>query len=100
MKITQINTREIKKSLGLDKAVFRYHNKNKTGGNFGIDLIIGSWGNPNFKHYELSGEYDLSGQISRLRVGYAYQLGYNIVEVKDLNELISYIKLMIERGEC
>ena len=91
-----INIREIKratfkKELGAKISSFRWHNKNKNGGNFGIEIRgIGK------KDYELSGYYDKDGIVSSLRFGYIYQAGYVVSNlVTTFPELLESIKLYV-----
>ena len=75
MNIIQLNGNAIKKSLGIKRAMFRWHNKNKTGGNFGINLF-----GVNGIDCELTGSYDINGNIISLRFGRIYEAGIAISE--------------------
>jgi uncharacterized protein with NRDE domain len=60
---------KIKKFSGADRAVKRYHNKHKRGsGNFGFNIVWGTWGEPNYINIDLNGDYDPSGEIYNLSV--------------------------------
>ena len=63
MNIKDINSRNLKAHLSCKRAAFRYHNKNKAGGNFGFELR--KIGNEN---WELWGQYDKTGKLIFLRL--------------------------------
>ena len=41
---SELTGRKLKRDLGLKRAMYRYQNKNNTGGNFGINLMAGDTG--------------------------------------------------------
>ena len=64
----------IKKSLNAKRANMRYHNKNKSGGNFGMNVYLEP-GN-----YEFNGDYNTRGEIVRLTFAPMYQgVGVRII---------------------
>ena len=79
--IDELTGSKLKKALKLTKARKRYHNKNKTGGNFGMDLQKdGKW-------YELNGAYDTHGNIYRLAVGEIYDVKARILNPQNASEM-------------
>jgi hypothetical protein len=98
MKFEELKLKEIKKALGFKSASMRYHNKNKSGGNFGTNLTKGTWGQPDWKNFEISGNYRLDGTLYDVSFGNAFQCGSNIREIDniDLNKLIELIKRYME----
>ena len=71
---------KLKKGLGLNKATKSYHNKNKSGGNFGIDLREV----PEGKWFVLSGSHDLNGDVYDLSIDSA-RLGFPSVRLVSIN---------------
>lgn len=84
----ELTGRKLKRDLGLKSASYRYHNKNNTGGNFGINLIASEEGD---KDYELTGHYDTAGVIRSLKFGELYQMDAAI-DVEIYEKLIDKIK--------
>lgn len=89
--IKELNGNKLKKSLGIEKAAFRWHNKNKSGGNFGINLynIFG-------KNYELTGRYNKDGQIFSLCFGYIHRGLTKLDSRTTYEDLITIIKRITE----
>lgn len=56
----------LKKALGINRAKKRYHNKNNSGGNFAIDLLVGK------EWFEINGYHDTQGCITEAGVGRIY----------------------------
>lgn len=88
---------KLKKDLVLRSVVKRWHNKNKSGGNFGINLY--PFNEPN---YEITGYHDLKGNVTSLRVGVLWQVGTQIFTKNTMDKwtydkLISVIKKLIEK---
>ena len=73
MQKSELTGAKLKRDLGLEKAHYRWHNKNLSGGNFGINLRTGG-----SKDYELTGHYDTSGRIVILKFGEIYQMGVHL----------------------
>lgn len=67
LNIIDLRGTTLKKLLGFDRAMKRYHNKNKSGGNFGFTLIK-SKNEKRKKDYwfNLHGIYDTEGNIRSL----------------------------------
>lgn len=91
-----LNTSVIKKELGLFRCCQRYHNKNKQGGNFALDLRF----NKEFvrgQEMEISGDYAINGQIINLRLSEAFSCGQKIPKehLKSFEALLSYLKVEI-----
>ena len=75
MNIKELNGKAIKKALNAKSAAFRYHNRNTRGGNFGINVR-----GVNGLDCEISGDYNVEGQITHLRFGRLFQCGIVIPE--------------------
>ena len=91
-----------KRTLNFDKVSFRYHNKNKSGGNFAINYKIGEWGKQDYKNYELEGEYKTDGSFIYLRVGVAYKgIGtkINLEMINSINDLLRAFVSAIKQEE-
>lgn len=86
MNIKDLKSSVIKKRLNAKQVCYRWHNKNKTGGNFGINIC-----GVNSKDYEISGYYDLTGLVSGLRFGFIYTAGIAI-DVQSIEELFRFIE--------
>lgn len=67
-------------SLGLSTVAKRYHNKNLRGGNFAIEVRKGN------KGVELSGEHNIDGIVTSLRVGPLYSLGASVIRGDNYKE--------------
>lgn len=91
MNIRELKSAEIKKKLGAESVRFRWHNKNKSGGNFGLS-IIGVKG----RDYEISGYYNITGKLYDLRFGFIYQAGISM-SVSSVEEMFEFIKESLER---
>ena len=89
---SELTGRKLKRDLGLKRALYRYHNKNNTGGNFGINLMAGE----DYKDYELTGHYDTDGVIQQIKLGELYQVGV-VLDVETYEELVDRIKYV--RGQ-
>ena len=93
MKIQDIKTIQIKKLIGAKSVRFSWHNKNKTGGNFGIN-VIGVNGND----YAITGRYNITGTVRNLRFGFL--LGISIpMNVKTVDEMLEFITKTIKTSE-
>jgi hypothetical protein len=86
MNIKELNGPAIKKALGCKSCLRRYHNKNKSGGNFGINII-----DINGQDVELSGDYNTEGDVIHLRFGRLYHAGISISE-RNFDVLMDMIK--------
>jgi hypothetical protein len=96
MKIQDLKAglKQIKREFKFNCVKFRYHNKNLSGGNFGIDLIKGNYGDREREYYEISGNYNTQNDLFSLRIGKGFQIGSK-VNPKDINDLINSIRIMI-----
>ena len=89
MNIKELNGRSIKKSLNANRVHFQWHNRNNSGGNFGIN-IRGLKG----ADFEISGDYDRQGTIHTLHFGYLCSLGIRMFEdtfeklMNSINEIV------------
>ena len=85
----------LKRDLNLHKAHYFRHNRNKTGGNFRINLFYSdrTWG----ERYQLTGSYNNSGRIYKLKFGRWLQTGLRLRCLSDLtyHSLIIVIKRRI-----
>lgn len=91
MKITELKSIQIKKNLCAASVRFRWHNKNNTGGNFGIN-VIGVKG----KNYEISGRYNCEGTLRCLRFGFINEVGIPM-NVNSIEEMFEFINKIIEK---
>ena len=64
---------KLKRDLNLMRANQRWHNKNKSGGNFGYNLF--SDPGVSRTNFELTGAYNTKGEITSLRFGRIWQAG-------------------------
>jgi len=85
IKIGELRGQQIKKATGIDTSVKRYHNKNKSGGNFGFSLRKGD------RWFDLSGYYDLTGHVKGLRFANFGAAGVPL-NPKSFDELMSALK--------
>lgn len=95
MNIKELNGRAIKKILKAKHVKFQWHNKNKSGGNFGIWLggLIG-------ESFQISGYYDTLGNVNNIRFGFSYSAGAEIQFI-DFNDLmVKLLEIVIGIGEA
>lgn len=90
---SELTSNRLKKGLGAYRVAYRWHNKNKSGGNFGINIYYGK----EFlrgRDKELTGEYNTSGIITGLRYGDLYSAGHNVPQdaLSDMEALIIYLR--------
>lgn len=90
MKMTELKSGFLKKEFNASKARFRYHNKNKSGGNFAIEL----WGIDG-KDYDLHGYYDIDLTITHLDFGVCMRAGHDVPSAS-LEEMLNYIKNILK----
>jgi hypothetical protein len=88
LKIEELKGNVLKKALNAKNAMMRYHNKNKSGGNFAMNLL-GIDG----RDYELSGAYCMTGEITELRFGNIYYRGlhYDFLHEVTLESVLKFI---------
>lgn len=85
--INELKGYNLKRDLKLRRVLKRWHNHNKTGGNFGINLITGT--RPD---YEITGYHNLNGEIWNLSIGELYQCGTTLFK-RDNMENWDYTRL-------
>ena len=92
----ELTGEKLKKSLELHRAAYRWHNKNKSGGNFGINLDTSA--NWQELHFELTGYYNAQGQVIGLSFGKQFQATPKIQDVHllDYDGLIEICKRRME----
>jgi len=95
--MNQLTGPKLKKELNLIKATKRYHNKNKSGGNFGIDLRI----TPKGKWFTISGYHNLDNEVTSARIGKSFNPGMTLInpnnyKFADYREFISTISRHIK----
>ena len=97
IKKDELTGARLKKALDLYKANQRWHNRNKSGGNFGFNLFQ-SPRHKFGKDYQLVGAYDTLGRVTSLTFGRLFQAGYKIDNLYDLTfeRLIEVIKNRID----
>ena len=78
---------KLKKLLGAKRAKMRWHNKNKSGGNFGFDIMYGDSYNRK-TDAELTGYYDPNRNLLSLRWGPAWESGTTIYKRGDPHSLV------------
>ena len=100
--IKQLSGNAVKKGLNAHKSHFRWHNKNKSGGNFGINIYFAEEFNRETDK-EITGYYNKDGYIYNLRFSPLYTAGQTIPiwALNDLDTLFNYIKQVIgcEKGQ-
>ena len=93
--INELKGFNLKKDINLKRVIKRWHNKNKSGGNFGINLMTGG---P--KDYELTGYHTINGDIYSLGLGELYQVNTRIIDRDnykdwDYEKLVNLVKKVI-----
>jgi hypothetical protein len=93
MNIKDMKGTTLKKLMNAERSSFRWHNKNKRGGNFGIE-IRGIEG----KNFEISADYNILGNFFHLRFGPIYHAGMrlNLGQIETIEELCVRLKKIIE----
>lgn len=88
MKFIELKSRDIKKRFDAKSVALRWHNKNKSGGNFGMNIH-----GVNGKDFEISGQYNIDGILSGLRFGFIYQAGIpmNVNSVQEMFEFMDVV---------
>ncbi len=78
---------KLKKALPVTHAKRRYHNQNKSGGNFGINLKTI---NSKKFDFELNGMYNVDGVVYRLSVSEMYQPGMKVITINNYDRISHY----------
>ncbi len=91
IKIKDLNGTYLKKDLCIERVIKRYHNRNKSGGNFGINLMTGK-----SKNFELNGNHDTNDVITSLYFTELYHgVGERIISFRhDENIFLTYNMLI------
>jgi len=97
--IKDLRGAKLKKSLGLKRVMKRWHNHNKSGGNFGINLYQDGGQN-----YEITGDHNLAGKVTDLHFGHLWQCGVKLFDDSDYrewtyNKLIDFLNSSINKLE-
>ncbi len=97
--INELKGFNLKKDLKLKRVIKRWHNKNKSGGNFGINLKCHEE-----PHYEITGYHDLEGNIYNLSVGELYQCGTTVFKRDscmkwDYKRLVTLLNKLLNKTE-
>ena len=85
MNIKDFKSLEIKKKLNADSVSYRWHNKNKIGGSFGINII-----GVNGRDYQISGHYNNKGVVRELRFRPLSRYGISM-DVDTVEEMVEFI---------
>ncbi len=85
--MNQVTGSAFKKEVGFKRAIKRYHNKNKSGGNFGFTLI-----DKNDKWYDLHGFHDTNKKVSNVRFGKYSETG-SPISTSSLSKMMKGIKI-------
>lgn len=89
--ISELKGTRIKKAIGADSVTKRYHNKNKSGGNFGFTIIKDK------TLYDLSGYYNTEGHVHRLRFGQYWKAGAELpIKPTTFEDLINSINKIMK----
>lgn len=93
MNIKEVKGTSLKKLMKAKSSSFRWHNKNKNGGNFGIEIR-----GIEDKNYQICANYAFDGNFSNIRFGYVYQAGMiiNLGRFETLEELCIRLMKIIE----
>jgi hypothetical protein len=101
MKKQELTGNTLKKLLGAKRVMYRWHNKNKTGGNFGINIYFSEEFNRETDK-EITGFYDTNGDIRSLYFSPLYSAGGKLplFAFNTIQSLIRYLKWCIayEKG--
>ena len=93
--IKELKGNYFKKELDLFKCCFGFHNKNTTGGNFGLLFYFDEEFNPDLD-FELYGHYNIKGEIINLKLisirASRFIISIDKDNLNDLKDLVDYIK--------
>jgi len=98
MKKSELNTSELRKKINAFRVAQRWHNKNKQGGNFGINIYFAKEHNRDIDK-EITGYYNKEGEIINLNFSSLYGGGGFQLQREDfltLDILASKIKSCLE----
>lgn len=75
----------LKRDLGVRRVIKRWHNKNNSGGNFGINILM----NVGDKDYELTGYHNVSGEVYSLTLAPLYRaVGRKIIRPDNYRDMM------------
>lgn len=94
MNIKELNGNAIKKALKAKSVCFRWHNRNNSGGNFGINIR----GLPKGE-FEITGNYDTQGIVYGLCFGTIFWSRLKMHE-NTFESLMNSINEIISKMEC
>lgn len=101
IKKNELTGSAVKKGLKANRSMYRWHNKNKSGGNFGINIYFAEEFNRDTDK-ELTGYYNSDGVVYSLSFGNLYSAGHKVPiwAIESLETLFSYCKQVIawEKG--
>ena len=100
MKKSELNTRTLKKLMGAFRICQQWHNKNKSGGNFGLNFYFGETFQRG-RDKSLNGYYNKDGDLYGMRYGDSYGVGQKIPQeiLKDINLLAEYLLYLNQGGD-
>ena len=97
MKKSELKTNDLKKLINAKRIAQRWHNKNKSGGNFGLNIYFGD----EFvrgRDKEITGNYNSDGEITSLHFGNLYWGNQSVPKecFISLEELAKYLNKQME----
>jgi hypothetical protein len=94
--IKDIKPTEIRHQMGAESVGYQWHNKNKSGGNFGYNINYEGGD----KYYMIKGRYDTTGKIRSASISRGFTAGKSVPQDKltDLTRLLNYLKEQIQLG--
>ena len=92
MKKTELKTNELKKLLNAHRLNTQWHNKNKSGGNFGLNIYFGATFERD-RDKQITGYYNKEGDLYGIKYGSMYGIGQKIPKciLKDIKLLSEYL---------
>ncbi len=93
---SELTGARLKRDLDLQKAHYRWHNKNKRGGNFGINLRTGN-GFLGDGDFELTGSYNTAGLVTSLKFGWLFRVGTQINPTPPFDNYAGLIEILRKR---
>jgi hypothetical protein len=91
MNIEEIEELVNRKNFNLKTIKFMWNNKNKSGGNFSVNIKSTSE-----RDYQIFGRYDSEGTIINLRFGIFLQYGC-IIPANSIEEMFEFIHNVLEK---
>lgn len=92
MNLHELNSLEIKRRLGAKSVRYQYHNRNRSGGSFAINIR-----GVNGKDFELSGRYNIEGVLRSMHFG---DIGtrLNPMYIDTIDGMYQFIENFIKTG--